>query len=79
MIMTSLTPGEQRSAEGVRGAGVEGMEPAKLISGGGDFAASSLRDEQGDPGVDEREVESQRDPRRPRRFGPPAHLGVEDG
>ncbi len=72
-------PREQGSAEGVRGVGVEGAEPAELVPGGGEVAESGLRDDQGDPGLDEREVESERGPGGPGRLGPSARLGVEDG
>jgi hypothetical protein len=43
----AAVPGEQGSAEGVRGGGVEGAEPAELVPGGGEVAASGLRDDQG--------------------------------
>ena len=72
-------PGEQGSAEGVRGVGVEGAEPAELVPGGGEVAESGLRDDKGDPGLDERDVESERGPGGPGRLGPSARLGVEDG
>jgi hypothetical protein len=49
-------PGEQGSAEGVRGVGVEGAEPAELVPRGGEVAESGLRDDKGDPGLNERDV-----------------------
>ena len=71
--------GEQGSAKGVRGVGVEGAEPAELAPGGGEVAESGLRDDKGDPGLDERGVESERGPGGPGRLGPSARLGMEDG
>ena len=53
----------------------------RSITGGGEFAESGLRDDKGDPGILERDVECRRATVRlcTGRLGPSARFGVEDG